>query len=67
MRRTDIMINEGFHAIDRNKAMGLSATEVQAIKEESAGDAYLFGEKMFYAGVALGLRIAAKERQNNEH
>lgn len=66
MRRTDNMINEGFHAIDRNKAMGLSAAEVQAIKEESADDTYLFAEKMFYAGVALGLRIAAKERRNNE-
>ena len=66
MRRTDIMINEGFHAIDKNRAMGLSAAEIKAIKEESADDTYLFAEKMFYAGVALGLRIAAKERRNNE-
>ena len=66
MRNTDNMIIEGSNAIDRNKSMGLTAAEVQAIKEESAADVYLFGEKMFYAGVALGLRIAAKERRNNE-
>ena len=66
MRRTDNLENEGFHAIDRNKKMGLSAAEVAEMKEAAAGDVYLFGEKMFYAGVALGMRIAEKERRSND-
>ena len=46
--------------------MGLSAAEVAEMKEAAAGDVYLFGEKMFYAGVALGMRIAEKERRSND-
>jgi len=66
MRRTDNLVNNGSHAIDRNQKMGLSAAEVMEMKEAAAGDVYLFGEKMFYAGIAIGMRIAEKERRSND-
>lgn len=64
MRNTAKMINSGSEAMGRNKAMNLTAVEVKAIKDASEEDVYLFGEKMFYVGVALGMKLAERESKS---
>lgn len=65
MYNTQKMIKTGREIMEQNPARELTAREFMAMKEQAAGDEYLFAENSFLFGVAVGMRIAAAEKGNS--
>ena len=63
MYNTQEMIKTGRETMQRHPARDLTAFEFKTMKEQAAGDEYLFAENSFLFGLAVGMRIAAAEQR----